>query len=65
MPHTALFLIIHNSLNNMPGIVFIIILCRGKVENPGLDLILHEDRDGCELPGWHNNYLVWMTNLSF
>lgn len=46
MPHTALFLIIHNSLNNMPGIVFIIILCTGKVENPGLDLILHEDRDG-------------------
>ena len=51
MLHTALFFIIHNSPNNMAGIVFIIILCKGKGEDPGLDLILCEDSDGFELPG--------------
>lgn len=51
MLHTALFFIIHNSLNNVAGIVFIINLCKGIVENPGLDLILCEDSDGFELPG--------------
>ncbi len=38
MLHTALFFIIHNSPNNVAKIVFIIILCNGKAENPGLDL---------------------------
>lgn len=51
MLDTALFFIIHNSPNNMPGIVFIIILCRGKAESPSLDLILCEESDGCELLG--------------
>lgn len=44
MLHTALFFIIHNSPNNVAGIVFIIILCKGKVENPGLDLIPCEEK---------------------
>lgn len=51
MLHTAGVFIIHNSPNNVAGIVFIIILCNGKVENPGLDLILCENIDGFELPG--------------
>lgn len=50
MLHTALFFIIHISPNNMAGIVFIIILCKGKAENPGLDLILCECSDGFEVP---------------
>lgn len=51
MLHTALLFIIHNSPNNMAGIVFIIILCKGKVENPGLDLIPRENSDGFRAPG--------------
>lgn len=51
MLYTALFFIIHSSPNNMAGIVFIIILCKRKVENPGLDLILCEDNDDFELLG--------------
>lgn len=51
MLHTALFFIIHNSPNNMAGIVFIIILCKRKVENPSLDWISVEDSYGLELPG--------------
>lgn len=51
MLHTALFFIIHNTPNNMAGIVFIIILCKGKEKNPGLDLILYEDIDGFKLSG--------------
>lgn len=39
MLHTALFFIIHNSPNNMAAIVFIIILCKGKAENSGLDFM--------------------------
>lgn len=39
MLYTALFFIIHNSPNNVAGIVFIIILCIGKVKKsrPGFD----------------------------
>lgn len=55
MLHTALFFIIHNSPNSMAGIVFIIILCKGEVENHCLDFFGREDSDGFELKGF------WLT----
>lgn len=76
MLHTAGVFIIHNSPNNVAGIVFIIILCNGKVENPGLDLILCENIDGFELPGlranscgrwknWENYKLIFFCGYMF
>lgn len=61
--HTALFFIIHYSPNNMAGTVFIIISCKGKSENPGLDLILREHIDECELLRLHDNWCAGMEIL--